>query len=385
MNNFDILRKSIFQLPKKRGSKYLPDFLATIFEDYLITIKDFDEMEGKSLEKHHDNISNFCDQIVLATKQYLNGLTVNAYNELAVGLELVENHLYMPIDNAFEMQDVETLFRMRNGTNRVFSKNEMFHIPFDRREIIKTQRYSIPGLPCLYLGNSIYICWEELRRPNINNVQVSRFEIDKSRFKLLDLSFLPAGFIQSYENLKKNSIQGLNLTNLFLSYIITWPLMASCSIVTSNDDGHFKPEHIIPQLLLQWVSVKHKLDGIKYMSTRIIPEEYKGFGSHVNYVLPTKKIEKEGICKHLANKTKLTESISWQLLSISNPNLVSQKTTNEELDIRVMKSMPSIMEIELTKGKPMNYFQTAFGKMEIELCKMEASSLLKPVANNGYK
>ena len=157
--------------------------------------------------------------------------------------------------------------------------------------------------------------------------------------------------------------------------------MACCSIVTHNDNGHFKPEHIIPQLLLQWVSVKHELDGIKYMSTRTMPEEYRGFGSHVNYVLPVKKIEKEGVCKILASKIKLTESVSWQLLSISNPHLVSQKTTKEELEIRVKKSMPSIMEIELTKGKATKYFQTAFGKMEIELCKMEASSLSNPVAD----
>ena len=42
---------------------------------------------------------------------------------------------------------------------------ELFHIPISKRGIVKTQRYSIPGYPCLYLGKSIYGCWEEMRRP----------------------------------------------------------------------------------------------------------------------------------------------------------------------------------------------------------------------------
>lgn len=49
------------------------------------------------------------------------------------------------------------------------------------------------------------------------------------------------------------------------------------------------------------------------------------------------------------------------------------KIEKEEIQIRVNKSMPLIIEIELTKGKPTEYFQTVFGKMEIELCKMKTS------------
>lgn len=373
MNNFDILRKPIFELPKKRGSSYLPEFLREIFNEYLKTIKEFNGDEQNLLENHHEKISEFCDKIISSTEHYLNGHTVKAFEELAQGLALVEEFLHIPKGNAFISPSTETLFRVRNGNNRMFSKKEMFHIPFDKREIIKTQRYSIPGLPCLYLGNSIYVCWEELRRPDINQMQVSRFEIDKNELKFLDLSFLPAGFIQSYERLKEQTGDGLSV--FFLNYIITWPLMASCSIVTSNDNGDFKPEHIIPQLLLQWVSTTHELDGIKYMSTRILPEDTKGFGSHANYVLPVKVVQKEGVCTNLAKKTKMTESISWQILSISNPTIVSQKTTKEDLAVRVMKSMPTLIDLELSVGKRTNYFQTAFGKMEIELCKMEATSI----------
>ncbi len=46
------------------------------------------------------------------------------------------------------------LYKMRVGTNHTYSKNEMFHIPFELRGLVKTNRYSIPGLPCVYLGSS---------------------------------------------------------------------------------------------------------------------------------------------------------------------------------------------------------------------------------------
>ena len=41
-----------------------------------------------------------------------------------------------------------------------FSKDEMFHIPYDKRNLIGNQRFSISGTPCLYIGGSSYICWE---------------------------------------------------------------------------------------------------------------------------------------------------------------------------------------------------------------------------------
>ena len=49
-------------------------------------------------------------------------------------------------------------------SNYLFSQDEMFHIPYEKRNKIGNQRFSVSGLPCLYLGSSSYICWEELGR-----------------------------------------------------------------------------------------------------------------------------------------------------------------------------------------------------------------------------
>lgn len=42
----------------------------------------------------------------------------------------------------------------------------------------------------------------------------------------------------------------LNEPNEVISYLIIWPLMAACSVRVKNTTNTFKPEYIIPQLLL---------------------------------------------------------------------------------------------------------------------------------------
>lgn len=56
-------------------------------------------------------------------------------------------------------------------------RKELFHQPFEQLENIKTYRYSIPGFPCLYLGNSLYISYKELNEPDKLNLYASRFEL----------------------------------------------------------------------------------------------------------------------------------------------------------------------------------------------------------------
>ena len=62
----------------------------------------------------------------------------------------------------------------------------MFHIPFNKRGKVETQRYSAPGYPCLYLGSSVNACWEELGQPRFDDMMVSRFVV-KEAFPVLDL------------------------------------------------------------------------------------------------------------------------------------------------------------------------------------------------------
>ena len=88
------------------------------------------------------------------------------------------SHLRNLLDNEYRVilrwsmiPENVTFYRMRMIDERRtnISYKEMFHIPINNRRSVKTQRYSTPGFPCLYLGNSIYGCWEEMGRPLMSN------------------------------------------------------------------------------------------------------------------------------------------------------------------------------------------------------------------------
>ena len=51
----------------------------------------------------------------------------------------------------------------------------MFHIPFEKNYLIKNERFSISGFPSFYLGKSVYVCWEEMGRPDFDQANVAVF------------------------------------------------------------------------------------------------------------------------------------------------------------------------------------------------------------------
>lgn len=122
----------------------------------------------------------------------------------------------------------------------------MFHIPYNKRFLVGNQRYSISGIPCLYLGQSTYICWEELGRPNpytCNFVGVR----NQRALRLLDMT-IP----QSSSDSKMISII---------------PIILSCCLY-SRKNRVFKQEYILPQLIMQAIITrKERVWGIKYQST----------------------------------------------------------------------------------------------------------------------
>lgn len=147
------------------------------------------------------------------------------------------------------------LFRMRySDTCYLYSKMEMCHIPFNQRNKVSNQRYSLSGFPCLYLGSSLYVCWEELNRPDFANANSALFTNNKGELKLLDLRFP--------ENIES------------VSSLINFLLAASCSVKSSSASDTFKAEYIIPQAILHSLvkynnenKTGNRYDGIIYTSS----------------------------------------------------------------------------------------------------------------------
>ncbi len=314
--------------------------------------KHFNETFSKDdIPLYTERISNLSKNIKKSIESYLLGKTKEAYRYLEEGLNEITfktSALFKGVDALKAIQPNElTLYRMRKREDKdLIYRNEMFHIPFQNRENVTTQRYSIPGHPCLYFSDSVYCCWEELNQPPINNVYVSRFQNDEELNVIEVLSL-------SEVNKRLSKKDSTDFTKELFRFLLTFPLNVACSIKTKNRKASFKHEYIIPQLFLQFVMENQtKIDGIRYFSTRINQDRASNVGVN-NFVFPSKTNHPEGYCTELKKKFSLTYPMFVEYELINRANLGS-----------VVKNSNSDVQIELIKGRRLPYDWTTFKLIE---------------------
>ncbi len=120
-----------------------------------------------------------------------------------------------------------------SNSSEEYTKEGMFHVPFESRIKIETQRYSIAGLPCLYLGNSAYVCWLEMGKPNLDSLNMALIEktTNTDRLRILDLSL-------TAEQVKQCYLCGEYSEIFAEDYLMMWPLIALCSIALKTKREH---------------------------------------------------------------------------------------------------------------------------------------------------
>jgi hypothetical protein len=321
-------------------------FLRTRFDKYIALVTELDDGEHpKICSKVKSSLGStelLCNQIISALSHYLRGYPSKAYWEieqslqsmdignlttsmsggvvggppkaiagpvgLRQGAELLDSSLHPP------------LYRMRENKGATAASGELsgkalFHVPFEDRRLVRNQRYSIAGLPCLYLGSSTWACWEELGRPDLDGVFVSLFRFIQDT-SVLDFQFPPINAWNVFRASRQESkIAATEFSarygdSFIESYISLWPLIAACSVKTASGDGSFYPQYIVPQMLLQWVCDERKVDGIRYFSTRTP----RGGYPYYNCAFPARNITHHGRCSYLRERFKLTDPISWSIL-----------------------------------------------------------------------
>lgn len=277
---------------------------------------------------------------------YLYGKPNQAYNKF----ENVIINRNKKIQKLFKIEIIENnvnFYRIRIiKNNDTIDRNEFFHIPFEKRTKVDSQRYSVPGFPCLYLGKTIYVCWEELLKPNIHEFRSVRIKLKKTI---------------KYVNLVPPIIEGELNDIKYYRYIILWPLIFACSIKIKEYEHPFKPEYIFPQLLLQYIRNNNNIDGLCYWSTCVKENPLIFKGMHENFVLPVKTNNLSGLCPILCDKFEITEPVSFQMFEFSgllhnfayNPNVLDFENMNED--------------IEIIPGEKIKYVHTIFGKLEYYL------------------
>lgn len=235
--------------------------------------------------------------ITKACKSYLSGDTKTSLNCAVKILDRLKERI---VEMPMEMK----LFRARETSlYHSLNRKEMFHIPNNKRFLVGNQRYSISGIPCLYLGQSTYICWEELGRPNpytCNFVGVRNQRI----LKLLDMT------IPLYSPDPK--------------MIPVIPIILSCCLY-SRKNRVFKQEYILPQLIMQAIIArKERVWGIKYLSTSFFYSDFpfasdsntlkSDIQKHNNYAFPAIGVENnDSLSEELVAIFHMTNTFSiWQ-------------------------------------------------------------------------
>src|SRR3569833_694648 len=358
MINFsEILHHSATNLPVKRPSnmpfrKYLKELLEAFVEmvEKSIEFSKLKSTSDNSTELSKKDLRVLVDGIYRTIDHYYEGSPALAYETLNVSLRSSKVGEMLWKDGTLSAGT--NLFRIRKKSgNYPLEKCYLFHIPFEQRGKVRTQRYSIPGLPSLYLANSIYVAWEEMLRPDINEIQAVRIQ-NRNTLRFLDLS------TDDYNHNKIDDITQFKPKEI-LRKTFTWPLIAACSIKVIETDASFKPEYIIPQLLLQWIT-KTELDGIKYSSTHIHAAERRHTGVFYNLVLPVKTFTSdEGYCPILSELFQCTQVLPKQLTQFATTTgaFLGQETISAN-------GNKDIYSRELIAGKDEPFWHTSFGALE---------------------
>ena len=331
--------------------------MKTVLENYLSLLAELTappEVATEVTSKRED-IENFCKEAPKIVKATFSGHPYEAYEHFVSAISPLMDIIDRQVLRDFGTKELRYTYRVRPDKKGSLTKEEIYHIPFQMRSRVSTQRYSIPGLPCLYLGGSLYTCWAEMGRPPFHELHASAFWLDRTKsVSILNFSMRPK-LLRYYVIPDGSPLDTGRAAELVRSHLILWPLIALSSIIVKEREHPYKPEYIIPQLVLQWITTEHKHDGICYFSTHVPAVAPEAPEANCNFVFPAKEIATAGRCAHLRERFCLTDPVNWQVLSAIN---LGQGVAGRDIPL---------FDFEFIEGKKEQYHGTQFGSIQAKL------------------
>lgn len=241
------LLKKVFQkysLPIDREEKNIYSFLEKHFKSYttdldaLLEMQYFDKKHSSNLTKAKKLITSFSQDILTSIDLYFQGYSSESYIAFAERMDKIQEYLvYKEITRNSEFR----FCRIRIDKGETWK--DLFHIPFDKREIVKGYRYSIAGFPSLYLaanGNfnsyarpldydaALSLAWFETGMPA--KFYWSKFKLKSIEpLKILDLTLSPFSSIPIRNKIYTSISNQQPIEDFIMRALITYPLTASCS------------------------------------------------------------------------------------------------------------------------------------------------------------
>jgi hypothetical protein len=223
-------------------------------------------------------------------------------------MEMLFPCLFITTINGMEKYNPR-LYRIRSikGGEKWKGPSDLFHIPYTKRNLITNERFSLAGHPCLYLATDLGIAWEECGYPS--QFYYSQFEYEpylRDDWKFITL-ISPRKFSHAYLIAIKKEEED-SLLKSICQYLTTYPLILACSIVNLSGDSVFKPEYILPQMLLQWVYRNYdRVHGITYFSC-IATDDLRRVNGY-NIVIPAHRINRKGYGGNLTEKFRISKPV----------------------------------------------------------------------------
>lgn len=322
---------------------------------YLNALDDIAEKHSKNViikevRKRKKTIISFSEKITETLKLFLTGNIKEAYStfdQAITNTKMNDHVLNMTVPLTSLCNVITPLYRVRKSDSVLRERKDLFHIPFKLRHRVSAMRFSVSGLPCLYLGTSIFVCWQEMGKPDFDKLYISSFisNNDYSHIRILDLGYnltsalrlkpveftftppnpeITSSITENYLD-DENGNTSLNaaLISDKISKLLAWPLVLACNYTKENPDATFNKEYIIPNLLMQWISsntnknMNKKISGIAYRSTKILNQKNSDIG--INIIIPPQMVERtlinDGFCPELKKIFKLTNPVSWSVFS----------------------------------------------------------------------
>ncbi len=275
---------------------------------------------NSSMQEKVPKLKHVCDNIITTIQLIYANRHAEAYHLLYDTYFADNVKSFLKI---YSLKRDTPLYRMRGAETYVQyvkeTVNEMYHVPFELRYKVGNDRYNVSGLPTFYLSSSVYGCWEEIQRANIDFANVSLFKPIRDLL-FLDMTIPP----------KKKTVQ--------TSEIMALPLIMAARLEVQRMGENFIPEYIIPQLAMECLIVARRYNeenpnlmiGIRYESIHrnkrdLLFNEVDKDDIFINYAIPPFEIADKGVCPQIKKLFEFWKNTSWAEIRYKNVDVLPLK------------------------------------------------------------
>lgn len=275
------------------------------------------------LEINYEIAFNISTNINNVLRFYFEGNIKTVYENIYELFEKNIKYLFVEeFDNLYDNGENKlfNVYRSRYSDKKLSNIEEMFQIPFDQRYKVDEQRFSIKGIPCLYLGSTPYVCFKEIRQYKKDNDKfyTSRFQYKKGlNFKILNLAthfqdiFRVTMDTDNLNSLDAIAYGKISQEEYLKKTIYTFPIQCACSFLVEENERNFKIEYAVPQIIMNCIK-SFQIDGVSYCSTKFDEKNPYSVYLMTNFSIPAYSKSNELYSEKLSRIFEVTEPLCFE-------------------------------------------------------------------------